>query len=1365
MKNWISPVAIDLGGKNTGIACLHYEDGGDFREGDLKNQVVMVDAEKLTLSQVKRRQARHTRRNLKRRKLAKRLFRLICLHELKLDFAKHQTLISNLMNRRGYTFLGAELSDETVDALEAEKEWLEEHLPDDFDGSLSIVEVLEQLDPRDAGDLSRRIALKKEEIKNRSKAIGELEKALLSMEKAEETGHYHRKEYLKLVARDLREHPDFQPLRDEIERIQLEPGAFLNLLGHVCNLQLRPLRRYFNDPSHQAEDRWNPKRFQKEFVRWVKSWHTKSPDEKERARRLVQEIEIQGVMDALMGLCAEDSIPPFEDQNNRRPPKSQALILSISSLNQKFPDWRGWVDRLAEENQDYLKEYAEALKGLCQEKQESWAGFSKNTSELKTSEDWYLARVLQFLLDRSGGHCPYRLRLNVRNEGESPLLQSHLGSDAALEFSRLAHSYYQEVFRARKGEWFEDEEQNLLFQEPGHPPRKSKLVRNHLAAILGVSIHHPSLPDQEGLRGTGWQKLLGITKKVASDAASAQKDYGGELKTRLDGGDRKLKQLASGCEKEAKKLAQKLGLPEGAEKRFSSIFSFAQIHNLLATDIHGFSRTTEISTLDNAVRSAVFQKEQAYASRLPAQPVRPFDGFLRRSLEAQAREIAASKLAQLEKTEGKIHIPLIAEQNRFKFSAELSEIKQKNKKKREEFEKLGQAVQEDWTAEFLDKKDRIAADGMSLCPYSGQGVNLDSGEVDHILPRAWSLKNYGTVFNAEINLVLVKASKNRDKLARIATLSDLSALWLSRVFGNANTDVLLKEAEEVISVQEKNSWQDIRNLKPRERNLLRLSLFDEALRMRVLRGLQNQQKSRVNGTQKYLLRSLRQELLKGMGPRQEFSFSFHQVDAREVHWLRAWLPDSFTKGESQSAYSHVIDAQLVLLEGLRTMKELNQAEHAPDSPQEIEECMADFSKRTTRLKTLESTSKQERKNPASSSLYKAGMYAERYLPLLATSDKFGFGFEPRNMLEASKGVLASAYETLRPWLRVRGLNVPDRFEDWLDMSGHKGWITADLDRKRVHEDILANRLSEEALQLVDGLRYFTVKKPVSSVLFDPLKKTYTGMDAKKLEKKFDLKAPGAKKALKGKLNLPFARDWQKIVSLCKSHGITELARFEEEILPGLKCFDDQSKRNHSPRKRVVSLPVLESPSGIFRIRRKSWLDQEMHQSQSVEGSFKAGHPVHNGKVNKSVDSIHPVYASKNISPVGGGIVAREYVPSGKAFEMPVPKSQEGRVKSFFLEKANTRFWVTLAVARPVFEEEILPLFSNRKLSLMEYPSEMKMTGSFKEAFLGEEVFDYPSRDGKIRIQELGDWIHIRYVSNGKASMKDLYFQYARPIKK
>ena len=106
---YISPIAIDLGAKNTGVYFAHYKAGSGIDDIEKAGTVYQLVKDGYTLLMAERTAVRHQRRGYARRKMVKRLFRLIWCKYFQLPWDKDvQQTTSFLLNRRGFSFLTEE---------------------------------------------------------------------------------------------------------------------------------------------------------------------------------------------------------------------------------------------------------------------------------------------------------------------------------------------------------------------------------------------------------------------------------------------------------------------------------------------------------------------------------------------------------------------------------------------------------------------------------------------------------------------------------------------------------------------------------------------------------------------------------------------------------------------------------------------------------------------------------------------------------------------------------------------------------------------------------------------------------------------------------------------------------------------------------------------------------------------------------------------------------------------------------------------------------------------------------------------------------------------------------------------------------
>lgn len=256
--------------------------------------------------------------------------------------------------------------------------------------------------------------------------------------KEKESGGRHRRKYFEEV-NDVLKNCEISTTSDKFVRTfctklkngeykglnadqELDDDKLARLIGHISNLELKPLNRFFNDISHMKGDHWNKHsegRLSKIFDHWIKNqWRVDSDkdlDKKEgkegdyfKLKRLWKKhkrARKSSVIDFWLDpeMLPVYTIPPYQNQNNRRPPRCQSFILNATALNKKYPEWEQWLKALIsiESVGSYICDYKNKLREV-----ETGANKSYFDEELSDINGGTLgrkhlnARVLQFILDR-----------------------------------------------------------------------------------------------------------------------------------------------------------------------------------------------------------------------------------------------------------------------------------------------------------------------------------------------------------------------------------------------------------------------------------------------------------------------------------------------------------------------------------------------------------------------------------------------------------------------------------------------------------------------------------------------------------------------------------------------------------------------------------------------------------------------------------------------------------------------------------------------------------------------------------------------------------------------------------------------------
>ena len=506
----ISPIAIDLGAKSTGVYFAHYPEGCRIEDIEKEGGVYELERDSYKLLMADRTAARHQKRCYDRKKMVKRLFKLIWEKHFGLDWDGHvQQATSFLFNRRGFSFLTEEYDPEILSQFPQDAY---EKLPEEFKDSLkelgilpependsdeyNFAEVLTELSNLDKGDVEKVYSLvnKKNRInalrsycnnqltetgrkknKDKKKASwlhksdleelpgtlnllsipdnkkyiditkleisddqarlivesipGEIEKEceelkkegwklksnfnIEDFDKAKEhdeiikthlhhlafalykihneriSGARHRKYYFEEVEAVLKENNHTHPyLKDFCRRLNegdfgiLNSDNLTNFICHLSNLELKPLRKYFNDPKHKGGDYWKGEKCLKDiFGHWIiEQWRVGEKD-KDKKRGDYEELKDKWKTyqeeqpDTVIGFWLNTNpfytIPPYQNINNRRPPRCQSLILNANFLNEKYkslnkrcPDWKEWLQVLKDLPliKEYLGDYETNLK-------------------------------------------------------------------------------------------------------------------------------------------------------------------------------------------------------------------------------------------------------------------------------------------------------------------------------------------------------------------------------------------------------------------------------------------------------------------------------------------------------------------------------------------------------------------------------------------------------------------------------------------------------------------------------------------------------------------------------------------------------------------------------------------------------------------------------------------------------------------------------------------------------------------------------------------------------------------------------------------------------------------------------------------
>ena len=235
---------------------------GEFPTSEVATGTLLFNPSKsnITWSQISRTANRHTRRALKRRKLAKKLVIQIINNTFFSDFnslpRKQKEYLLGLLNNRGFTYYVDEEATEDLQSLDVSlfSTIYPEFIKTEKDvatqlklltSNISICRELQnsktyQMKSLDVINLfTNEVTLGKSEIKKQIKVFKNF---IDNCIKSQIDGHKHRLEYIKDIEESISISKKNLP-----KEIQNNVKIFSNIILHISNLQLRALRRYFTN--------------------------------------------------------------------------------------------------------------------------------------------------------------------------------------------------------------------------------------------------------------------------------------------------------------------------------------------------------------------------------------------------------------------------------------------------------------------------------------------------------------------------------------------------------------------------------------------------------------------------------------------------------------------------------------------------------------------------------------------------------------------------------------------------------------------------------------------------------------------------------------------------------------------------------------------------------------------------------------------------------------------------------------------------------------------------------------------------------------------------------------------------------------
>lgn len=1135
-----SVVAINLGAENTGAFFINHPsdaapDAKDAYAAAFIHPMTASGGEQFSCKE--RTGNRHHKRTIQRYKLARRLLRLAVCSAIERsghtvsdeDMTAMNEALRGLLKRRGFTRLAFELDVDKLDLLPPETLAAYGPTKDFFtaDGG----DVSEQLN-RLAEDMPsvRRLYenskrkgfaegfadMLKRSFRNLEisasegkQAFRQLISAVSDLVMQNVMGHHHRTEYLKRLAAEVNHDSRLTPA---VMALGSDPQKLCRLVGNISNLQLRALRWYFNDPKMRKGDVWIESRLRDCIVRGLK-YQRPEPEKRALHRDLIRAISTStDIVETLCGIDPVLTIPPYERQNNRRPPVDQTLYLNPHALYERYGDaWRTWAHKFRTHD-PVLAEKLDTISAMID--RESRVGIA----DIQGGGMYFDSFLLQRVLDRAKPRDVFRLRSLARCEdGRMPAslqecrdrLAAVLGTQHVNGFLDLARDYYEETQIARSGLW-ESLQGSVLERSNIHPKQKSKVLDLLVGNVFGqdaefgarfisdmwsMRIKHTSLRavcaaiektrKAFGNRFNYYYRAVLAGRAGASVTPAEHKELEG-VKKRVD--------QAAGFMRDV------FELPESVVSRVCNPFSLAQLYTLIETERTGFTSVCVAAHLENSWRVATGTDGLgAQCCPLPADSVRPFDGFLRRMIGRTAWEIAkvfAQRITSGDVRNEEIDIIAVIEQFQFAFTASLADIKKDRNAVTPVKAKLAQTKaergQERELAAWKNKDERIRSASCGVCAFTGAPLG-SGGEIAHIVPRSFTIARYGTVFESEANLIYVSARGAHERpVERLLTLRDLNDKYLQAVYGTKDRAAIARVIEESVQPLIDNGRVcKVDLLSDEQQRDVRHSLFlvGHPVREQVLLALGSAAKAKVNGTQAWFIKMLFTHMRKLVSPWAAAcgnTISFHAVHAdsrlaRQMRDALAGVSPSFAKDASgpESAVSNMLDAFCAY--GVSCGSDRNPTATpytSAFSDSEQAERFARIFPKKCDVVWMTARALSQKDDLGSFQHYKQTIYGENFLPIHAKEGRIYVGFDAKNRFEVKGSNPKALLEILSPVLT-------EPYQEYGDGKMH----TYVIDKTKafsLFRERFYNRTAEldRIAAVLDQLRYVTTKQEVLGTLLD-----------------------------------------------------------------------------------------------------------------------------------------------------------------------------------------------------------------------------------------------------------------------------------------
>jgi|GEM_PF-858200 len=1001
-------------------------------------------------------------------------------------------------------------------------------------------------------------SIKKENNKIIIDDLKELKSLFINIQKEINTGSKPRKKYLTEIKDEITSY-------DFIEDQQ----SFYNLVGNISNLQLRVLRKFYNNNSSH-------KNKYKILKTYFISHHYKTDKEKKDRKKLFVELNKYDDLKEFLESCEPNlTIPPYEDMNNRDTYKCNSMLIKPEIITDDIKDAIDFLLSKPDFEALIRDENGEL-------KKEEFIKTKVESGNKLVKDDFTYSKYLQRILDATQEQTTKEL--NPRNVFKHKA-KFEKGTIDSIEYFKkvftlkvyntlkpIAEAYYEEEEKIYNGIY--EKSTSILTKCNTNTPYKNNAKHILLKPIYSYNFTQIESDNfLETIKATkGLQTALA---RISDEAKKYQNSFYHIVEACYNDekcvDDKDIKLIIKNIEKnflEIKAILENnLDINNSYFSTVTSVDSenlkrvlniFKQTYEILFKELGGFNKTCKHCTKENSIRS---DETLTIGKRLLSDVAKPIDGMLDMMLDRLAFEI--SENIDDEDIKDIKSLEILLEQNRFEFEENLNAIKRANNSSIKKYKR--------------EYKDRLNID---ICPYSGK--KFEKGDYDHILPQSKG------AYNSKANMIYCSVEGNQKiKGSRDYTLEMIDKVHLKTIFKTDDLNEIKSIIKTGLDSIKKENFTNFDNLKLHQQIAVRYGLFmrgaDEFNKAFEIVKI-DKLKTITNGTQKRLARFVYEKIVEKKELKKYFEakkddgslkikVDSKTIDNQLVRTTRNFLASDkkeLEKQEIQNSHSHCIDAMIVFylanskIKGRKDRQKENVNSIEPiynfDDIYLEESGINNIHKNKTFINSPD-------KELGSYKLFDDTIYSENYKHITKENT-------PQKDLE-----ILIKYQLL--FINQKGKKI---YFDEITKLENKTIYKIDVQKTsnliyKLFND--KNKAELSSLKFLDKLQYCTSRKEIQAIFFDEKQTKLLEFDTIKNIPPFSTKLYRAvyKKLKEQKGIFNISDDGKSTLNS------TVLENILKDMFSSKQKEEHKEQRKRDKKRHKFTLPMLGSPS--FRIKRDS----------------------------------------------------------------------------------------------------------------------------------------------------------------------------------